>query len=487
MMKAPLGIFLGTITALSCSSFIGKTGAATTKLEPQKNQPKVNIQNLYNEACAKCHGAGGEGGGGGTKSLNTLDKYDQKWDRPFFDAIKVGVPDMGMSGYGETNSDEVIWGLVNYIRELQSRALSGAFWPKQNNGVYKSKYTNYRITEIANFGQGFRTPWSIDWLKDGTLLVTNRSGDLFATVPGQEAVKVQGTPRSVERGQGGMMDVRVHPTNGWVYLSYAEPSSSGDDKVQTKIVRGKIRVSNGTATWSDTQVIYQADQKYYTGAGVHFGSKIAFDGRGKLYFSIGERGENERSQQMDRPTGKIYRVNEDGSIPKDNPFYGQAENQQAAWTSGHRNPQGLVVLPNGEVWSTEHAPRGGDELNQINKGKNYGWPIISFGINYDGSQFRLPWDPQNRFAMPAFRWMPSIGASGLDYGRGNLFKAWNGDLFAGGLSGQSVDRIRVKDGKMVEFEPIVRGRGRVRDVRFGPDGALYVLLNDPGRILRVTP
>jgi glucose/arabinose dehydrogenase len=256
----------------------------------------------------------------------------------------------------------------------------------------------------------------------------------------------------------------------------------------TKVVRGKLSWNGENAQWGSQQTIYQVAQEHYNGSSVHYGCKIAFDGKGHVFISQGERGGGNIAQEIDKPNGKVYRVNEDGSIPKDNPFVGKGVVAEKVWTYGHRNPQGLTVGIDGRVWDTEHGPRGGDELNECTKGDNFGWSKVAFSINYNDSPDWVPWNaPGEKYKMPIFRWIPSIGASGLDVVKGAAFPNWKGDLVAGGLSGNSVDRIRTKDGKFVEREGLLVGMGRVRDIATGPDGAVYVALNQPDKIIRIVP
>lgn len=391
-----------------------------------------SVTELYNNTCAKCHGYQGEGGGGGTKSLNMVDKFDQKHDRPYFDAIKKGVPDMGMEAYGSTMSDQQIWGLVVHIRELQAKALreqNGS--PKPVAGVFKGQRHNYSVETVLD--RGLKTPWGIDWLPDGKMLVTNRPGSMLVVADGK-STSITNLPEVRELGQGGLMDVAVHPDyakNGWIYLAIADPAKSGGGAM-TKIVRGKLTISGETAAWGGQQTIFEVDQKFYNGAGIHFGSRIVFDGKGHVFFVVGERGGNMKAQALDNPYGKIYRVNEDGSIPKDNPYLSSAF--PGTWSYGHRNPQGLVMGLDGNLWDTEHGPRGGDEVNRIQRGANYGWPVIAHSINYNDAPFQTPWPKAGQdMKVPVFRWLPSIGASGLDVARGSAFPQWKGDLLAGGL------------------------------------------------------
>jgi len=506
VIKALSLIVSGTILAVSCTwapqpnaatkadSPEGTSGSATVATNAVvPEQARTSVSRLYAEACAKCHGANGEGGGGGTRTLLTADLFDQKHDKPFFDAIKNGVPDMGMEAYGQTLSDPEIWGLVVHIREKQAQWLrreTGS--PRVVDGVIRAKDHSYRVETVVDTDQGLRTPWAIGWLPEGRMLVTNRPGGLTVIRNGKRVSEVAGLPAVAEIGQGGFMEVAPHPDyarNGWIYLGYTEPASTGRGG-QTKIVRGKITWRGDTGTWGSQQTIFQAAPDTYTGAGVHFGTRVVFDGKGNIFFSIGDRGNQNLAQDLTKPNGKIFRVKEDGSIPADNPFVSADWKAKGAlpqiWSYGHRNPQGLVIDDEGNLWDTEHGPRGGDELNLSRKGENYGWPLVAFSINYNDSPFSTPWPTADqKITMPAFRWLPSIGACGMDKVSAKAFPKWKGDLLAGGLSGQNVDRIRVKDGKLVEREELIHGMGRVREVRVGPDGAIYVALNQPDKIIRL--
>ncbi|MCB8933358.1 MAG: PQQ-dependent sugar dehydrogenase [Fimbriimonadaceae bacterium] len=486
MIARQLLFALAASSLAAACSFAPSDPADPTGGGPSEAGQARNVTQLYNDTCAKCHGVNGEGGGAGAHSFNTWGRFDQDNDRIYFDTIKNGRKDMGMEAYGPTLTDREIWALVVHIRELQAKALraeTGSTRPV--NGVVKTDLHSYRIEDFVDSGKGLSTPWSIDWLPDGRALVTNRPGVLFVIDKGT-LTKVDGIPPSIELGQGGLLEVAPHPDyakNGWIYLGIADQAKSGNREALTKIVRGKIDFSNGGAKWTAEQTIYEADQKFYSGAGIHFGTEVVFDGKGHIFFSVGERGTNMRAQDPTTPYGKIMRLNEDGSIPSDNPYPGNP-----MWTLGHRNPQGLVFDLDGNLWDTEHGPRGGDEVNLIQKGHNYGWPVISTSINYNDSPFVLPWPTGDQdFTMHVFRWLPSIGACGLDVCRGKAFAKWKGDLFAGGLAGANVDRLRMKDGEFYDREEILHGMGRVRDVAFGPDGNLYVILNQPDKIIRLVP
>ncbi len=470
----PLG--LGGLVLVACSTVMNSASEAADS-NPARLQTS-NVSKVYEQYCSKCHGDKGQGGGAGTQSLLSKAKYHQDLDRKYFDAIKVGVADAGMEAFGKTLTDAEVWGQVVHIRELQRDGLRAEMAPKVTDGVYDGSEHDYTVETIIE-GKGLKVPWAIDWLKDGRMLITNRPGTMAIYDKGN-LTWVEGLPASVEIGQGGLMDVAVHPTNGWIYLGFTDPAKSGNGGM-TKIVRGKLSGTN----WTSTQTIFANDQSTYNRSSVHFGNRIVFDGKGHVFFSIGERGNGNLAQELNKPNGKIYRVNEDGSIPKDNPFVGKG-GIEAVWSYGHRNPQGLTFDLNGNLWDTEHGPRGGDEVNLIQKGSNYGWPLIAHSINYNDSAGWVPWPTADqKLTLPVYRWLPSIGACGLDVLTGKMFPKWKGDLVAGGLSGKNVDRIRVKNGKFVESEVLIRDLGRVREVSVGPDGAIYVALNDPDNVIRL--
>ncbi|MEZ0324573.1 MAG: PQQ-dependent sugar dehydrogenase [Fimbriimonas sp.] len=473
----------------SSAILAGISCIASTKVVPKpdtlpQQRQQVSVTQFYEDTCAKCHGRAGEGGGGGTKSLIDEDKFEQKHDRPFFDAIKNGVPDAGMEAYGATMSDQQIWAQVVHIRELQAkglRAKNGS--PKAVNGVYPGKRHNYRIETVSE--DDMKTPWAIDWLPEGKMLVTNLPGTINVLSNGELIAEVEGLPASRQQGQGGLMDVAVHPSNGWVYLAFSDPGK--ERGAMTKVVRGKVKLSGDSATWTDQQTILEFPQEFYSGAGIHFGSRIAFDKSDHVFIAIGERGTNMRSQEFTNPFGKIFRLNTDGTIPTDNPTFAEGA-IKGIWSTGHRNQQGLAFDLDGNLWTTEHGPRGGDEVNKVDKGANYGWPIVLFGINYNDTPFSTPWPkPEEKITLPAFRWLPSIGASGLDVATGKAFPQWKGDLLAGGLSGANLDRLRMKDGQLVEREELIHGMGRIREVAVGPDGYVYVAINQPDKIIRLMP
>ena len=484
--------------------------------------PGQGVDEVWTASCARCHGDQGQGGGAGTRTLLDEVYTTSGSDRELFEATKHGRQDGGMPPFGATMSDEQIWALTVYIRELQARAKRERTGSPQadERGVYPSQHHRYRIETVIE--QGLDTPWAVDFPpgRDGApgpMLVTNRSGALQVWTVGTLSPPLAGTPRVRNQGQGGLMDVAVHPDyplNGWVYLTYSDELETGESSPgMTKVVRGKLAGQPGTQRWVDQQTVFEAKHEHYMASNHHFGSRIAFQKAPKpgpsgaayyLYFTLGERGRMENAQELALPNGKAHRLWDDGTIPDDNPFSARSEEAYASiWTYGNRNPQGLAFDLEGNLWATEHGPRGGDELNLLLPGKNSGWPLVSHGINYTGAPFRTPWPDlstpnlaTDAVAMPVFHWLPSIAACGLDVVRpgplGETFPQWRGDLLAGGLGGETVQRLRLEPdpgaplGKRVaEREEILHGLGRVRDVAVGLDGSVYVVLNGPDKVIRL--
>jgi glucose/arabinose dehydrogenase len=468
---------------------------------------------VWNQQCASCHDASG-GGVAPVKTLLESALSYQDTDRRFFDSIKSGMKDVKDHAFGEgspANLDNTkVWGLVNHLRELQARALRKQVkqMKPDGNGLCKTSLLTYKAETVVK--DGLDTPWSVEFVTTGAMkgmmLITERAGTIKMRRLDSDTSKlidIEGLPKVRNNGQGGLMDIALHPlftTNGWIYLSFAdeelkESNGKTNSLGMTKIVRGKIVFDESGARWTEQQTIFEAKREHYLPGGVHFGSKFAFDPNDPtiLFFGIGERGHQDMAQDVTRPNGKIHRVKDDGSIPKDNPFFGVKNAYESIWSYGHRNPQGLTFDLEGNLWDTEHAPRGGDELNLVKKGLNYGWPLVSYGINYSGAAFQSPWvettpklDPGTKIEMPHLRWMPSIAACGLCVVDAAKFPHWKGDLLAGGLAGNCVDRVRIKDGN-VEQERIFEGMGRVRDVVNGPDGAIYIVTNGPDRVVRLVP
>src|SRR5687768_13762369 len=319
-IKSKFTALLGCGAFLSVAACVVGSGnaAGEASVKPAdpvnlESQRRKTVAQLYAENCSNCHGENGEGGGGGTRSILNREKFEQTHDRPFFEAIKNGVADTPMPAYKDSLTDEQIWGLVVRLRELQGKALRAQFGsPKAENGVYRSKRHNFKVETVVEEGQGLATPWGMDWLPDGRMLVTNRPGQVLLFAGGKATV-ITGIPKSLETGQGGMLDVAVNPNyknNGWIYLAFTDPAKEGRGSM-TKVVRGKLNDGNGAPSWTGEETIFEVGQEFYTRASHHYGSRIVFDKLGHIFFVVGERGSNQLAQELTNPFGKIYRLNED--------------------------------------------------------------------------------------------------------------------------------------------------------------------------------
>lgn len=327
----------------------------------------------------------------------------------------------------------------------------------------KQKYKPEKVVD------GLSIPWGMVWLPDGSMLITEKSGILYHFKNGKKE-KIKNVPNVYYHGQGGLLDIAIHPNyekNGWIYMTYA--SEEGDRKGgNTALMRCKLQ--NGELT--DIQQLYKGEPN--TTAGQHFGSRIAFDNDNYVYFSIGDRFERDKNpQDITRDGGKIYRLHDDGSIPEDNPFFNEPGAKKAIYTYGNRNPQGLVKHPKtGEIWMHEHGPKGGDEINIIKKGANYGWPEVTYGINYNGTKIT---DETTRpdVEPPLYYWTPSIAPCGMDFVQGDNYPGWKGKLLVGALKFGYVELLTLDENKVVDRQKLAEGIGRLRNVKMGPDGYIY--------------
>lgn len=321
-----------------------------------------------------------------------------------------------------------------------------------------------------------RNPWAFTFLPDQSMLINEKDGRVIHYKNGKKT-QISNVPKVYNRGQGGLLDIVLHPKykdNGWLYLTYA--SSEGEEKGgHTALMRAKLK--NNTLV--ENEVLYKASPN--TTRGQHFGSRIVFDDDGYLYFTIGERGDRDvNPQDITRDGGKVYRLNDDGSIPEDNPFVDVDNAKTAIYSYGHRNPQGMVIHPDTRaIWTHEHGPKGGDEINIIKAGKNYGWPVITYGVNYSGTTITNETSRPN-MEQPLHYWVPSIAPSGMAFISSNKYKGWEGNLLVGSLKFQYLDNCYIEDGKVIKQERLLDGLGRVRSVNQGPDGYIYVGIENLG-------
>ncbi|WP_293396375.1 PQQ-dependent sugar dehydrogenase [Nevskia sp.] len=362
-------------------------------------------------------------------------------------------------------------------------AASSAVFAAEQEAEPAAEKPNYKLVTVA---EGLEFPWSLAFLPDGRMLVTERPGRLrIVTADGQLSPPVTGVPAVFAQRQGGLLDVALDPqfaSNARVYLSYAEADAAG--LAGTAVARGKL-VGNAL---TEVEVIYRQTPK--SEGGLHFGSRLAFAPDGKLFITQGDRYlMKDMAQTLDNDFGKVVRINPDGSIPTDNPFVRTAGARPEIWSYGHRNMQGAAIHPQtGKLWTHEHGAMGGDEINLDEAGKNYGWPVITWGINYDGKPIGIGTTKEG-MEQPLLYWKPSIAPSGMAFYTGDKFSAWRGNLFVGSMKFAYLNRIEL-DGTTVKAEHklLTEVNERIRSVRQGPDGYIYVTTDTPkGRVLRLEP
>ena len=372
--------------------------------------------------------------------------------------------------------------LASRIVMLSIVLFTSALAQDRSVAINSEKHT-FRVVTLL---QGLEYPWSVAFLPDGRMLVTERAGRL--RLVGQDLrldpKPIAGLPDVVATGQGGLFDVVLHPEyaqNGWIYWSYNAPGAGGWG---TALARGKLQGSRMT----EVQVLFSMQPK--TRSSQHFGGRIVFDKAGMLYLTLGDRGDKERAQKLDDHAGSVIRLYEDGRVPVDNPFGKRVEALPEKWTLGNRNMQGATLHPKtGELWTHEHGPQGGDEVNVMRSGLNYGWPVITYGVNYGFGTRIGEGQTKPGMVQPLHVWVPSIAPSGMAFVSGSKFPQWTGDLLVGALRDQMLVRLELDGEKVVREERLLQGLvGRIRDVRMGPDGLVYLLTDGAeGSLLRLEP
>ncbi len=344
--------------------------------------------------------------------------------------------------------------------------------------------STYRIEVVA---RGLEHPWGLQILDDGRLLVTERPGRLrILTRGGKRSPPVVGVPEVAADGQGGLLDVALAPdfaTSREIALSFAEPR--GGRANATAVATGRLVEADGKPRLEGVKIIFR--QEPAGSGGLHFGSRLAFAPDGRLFVTLGERFVMQTAQELGRHWGKVVRIARDGGVPDDNPFVDRKDARPEIWSYGHRNPQAAAMHPvTGRLWVVEHGPRGGDEINVSLPGRNYGWPVIGYGIDYSGTRIHAA-THEDGMEQPIYYWVPSIAPSGMAFYTGDMFPQWKGNLFVGALAGRALHRLVLEGETIVAEEVLLKERdARIRDVRQGPDGALWVLTDDgDGEILRI--
>lgn len=335
---------------------------------------------------------------------------------------------------------------------------------------------------VDTLATGLENPWGMEFLSDGRILITERPGRLRVWKDGElKEHSVDGLPEIWAHGQGGLLDVVMHPDyeeNDWLYFVYAAPGLGGNN---TAIGRGKL--NNNELT--EFERIFHGQP--LTSGAQHFGSRIVFDDQNYLFTTIGDRGEMNTAQELDNHNGTVIRLFDDGSVPPDNPFVSEPDILPEIWSYGHRNIQGMIIHPEtGDIWTAEHGPKGGDELNVIFRGENYGWPLVTHGINYDGSiitsDTTLP-----GMIDPIIHWTPSIAPCGMGIVTSDKYPQWNGNLMVGALAGQHIHRVVIDGREVTHTEKLLQGFARFRLIQQGPDGFLYALTENPGLLIKLEP
>ncbi|MCG8697298.1 MAG: PQQ-dependent sugar dehydrogenase [Bacteroidales bacterium] len=429
----------------------------------------------YKNYCAGCHGNNLEA------FVNRDWVYGKDPDNVFI-SIKEGKSDIGMPGFKEAFTDKQVNDLVYYLLIEGKEKTFTASVESEGESVHVTEKQRFKVDTVLS---GMNIPWGMEFLPNGDLLVSERAKLLLRLTRDGRLDTIQGLPEIFRFGQGGLLDIELHPNyekNGWIYLAYSYPAPNPKkDGGNTAIMRAKIEGNMLTSH----EVLFKAEP--YTRKGAHFGCRLEFDRKGYLYFSVGDRGQRNNAQLLDNHNGKIHRIFDDGSIPSDNPFVNNPQAKQTIYSYGHRNPQGVAMHPEtGEIWTHEHGPKGGDEVNIIQKGKNYGWPKITYGINYNGTIITKD-TAMAGMEQPLIYYVPSIAPCGMTFVKGNLYKGWKNSLLIGSLRFMYLERCEVVGNKIVHQEKLLEGIGRVRNVEMSPDGYIYVAIEKPGKILKLIP
>ncbi|PWL38902.1 hypothetical protein DKG77_11755 [Flagellimonas aquimarina] len=462
--------------------------SCNNSLEPVSPEEEIDPDNeivdlpdvalTYRNQCGGCHG----------QDLGSF--VEREWTygnslEDIIESITDGYAGNGMPAYESALSAQQIEDLTNYIlTEIDGK--TKAMLEEENpdlSGLISSDDLTFRLETITDEIPGI--PWGIEQLPNGEILVTERGGELFLVRNDKQLIAITGVPEVASQGQGGLLDVLIHPnfeSNAFVYLSYSRVNPNNSSERTTAVVRARLEGNNLV----DAENIFTALP--YLNSDYHYGSRLVFDSNGYLYVSVGDRGNRDAyPQELDNAHGKIHRIHDDGQIPTDNPFYNTSGAVNSIFTYGTRNPQGMTLHPEtGALWEGEHGPQGGDEINILEAGNNNGWPVISYGINYDGTTF-TDLTALDGMEQPVYYWTPSIAPCGMTFVSGDFYGNWKNDLFVSSLKFEYLHRLKMNGNEVVGHETLLDGIGRVRDAQMGVDGYLYILAEGPGRLIRLVP
>lgn len=470
----PLKNYFTTIAILLFLSLIGYLSCNSISLKNENKEWKASEN--YINYCLGCHGDNFE-------KFENKSWMDEEGTSSIEKSIKNGILELGMPAFGKTFSDAEIKDLALYVRKGIPTDRESLKPGVHANQIIESEVHNFVIDTVV---LGLDVPWGLAFLPNGDLLISERSGTLHTFAKGKLSPPIEGLPPIMAFGQGGLLDLALHPDydeNGWIYISYSALNTESNKRIgNTAVMRARLEGNK----LIDQELLFRGTPD--TNRGQHFGCKLAFDGKGYLYFGIGERGQHfDFPQKLDNSNGKIHRIHDDGRIPADNPFVNTLGAIKSIYCYGNRNPQGNCFHPvTGDLWETEHGPMGGDELNIIKPGANYGWPVISYGKNYDGTTL-TELTHKEGMEQPIIQWTPSIAPCGMTFVTGNRFKNWENNILVGSLRFNYVERIVLDNQKVVHQEKLVEGIGRVRNVVMSPEGLVYIGLENPGRIVRLVP
>ncbi len=455
----------------SCNQHGTQNQEAVTKVS---EKPSV-VQTQFTQYCSGCHG------------VQMQAFADRKWKHgktrdSIIMSIKSGYVDAGMPSFDSAFTDEEIGALADYILVgIENVATYDFQEDKPTSNIFPTEAAFSLV--LDTIATGLESPWGMAFLPDGGMLMNDKNGKMYRLSADHQLQEISGVPEVRYKGQGGLLDVEIHPDfeeNNLVYLSYSKPKD--DTLGTTAIFRARLA---GTSLIDGEDIFIALP---YSTKSHHYGSRLEFDRDGYLFFSVGDRGSRDvNPQNLDNHCGKIHRINDDGSIPVDNPFADDPEAMHTIWSFGHRNPQGVAMHPvTGEIWEHEHGPRGGDELNHVEKGLNYGWPVISYGINYDGTAFTQLTEKEG-MEQPVHYWVPSIAACGMTFVKSNKYPGWENQLLIGSLRYKYLNLCKMENGKVEKEEILLKNIGRLRSVEVGPDGYIYVGVEKPGSIYRLIP
>ncbi|WP_207493310.1 PQQ-dependent sugar dehydrogenase [Aridibaculum aurantiacum] len=450
----------------------------TKKFDAQEIvQDSSRAEKNYANFCAGCHG-------------EKMDAFvDRRWkhgntDKDLFKAIKHGYPDEGMPAFEKAFTDKEINELVEFMQKGIENIKRYEFSEPNKSNVYKHESLSIKLDTVLT---GVDVPWGMAFLPNDDILVTERGGKLYRVSKSKKAVTIGGVPEVVAEGQGGLMDIILHPNfkkNNVVYLSYSKGKKTDKGVLATTAITRAVLKGNELV---DHKEVFEAQP--YSRTRHHYGCRLEWSKDGNLFITVGERGnEKENPQDLSRDLGKVHRIKEDGSIPADNPFVNTPGARPSIYSYGHRNPQGMAIHPKtGEIWTNEHGPRGGDEINILKPATNYGWAVTSYGINYNG-QVMTKLTTKEGVSDPLLYWIPSIAPSGMAWVTGKRYKEWKNGLLVGSLRFKYLNLCTVENNKVIKQEILLKNIGRLRDVRMAPNGYIYVAVEKPtAAIFRLLP